>query len=125
MSTLTNVTDIDKYIDEPGEYKGRNTVGKVNFVGQDELTKYYETDEYNIWDEITRNQLTILRKDGMSPESWYDMWNIKNQIWGDEILAIEIYPKRSELIDGCNQRHLFKLNVSEKIDFENASKLKL
>ena len=70
-------------------------------------------------------RITIFRKDNMPVESWYDMWNIKNKIWGDEVLAVEIYPKRSELIDGCNQRHLFKLNIESKIDFGNTSQLKL
>mgnify|MGYP000188372478 CR=1 FL=1 len=123
MATLTNVDNINKYKEDPQLYKGRNTIKRLEFVRNDELTDYYENDEYIVWHETNRNQITVLRKDGMVPESWYDLWNIKNQIWGEEVLAIEIYPKKSELIDGCNQRHLFRLDVKQKIDFGNASKL--
>lgn len=101
--------------------KGRDTIENIIYNGED----YWETDIYIIWEEKEFNQLTISRKDGKTPESWYDLWNIKNKIWGEEALAIEIYPRRSNLIDGQNQRHLFKLSVSKKIDFGNASKLTL
>jgi len=123
MTTLNNVNNIKEFLDDPYTYKGRNTINNFRYTGDVEETKYYKTDEYIICEETDRNQITIFRKDNMSVESWYDMWNIKNKIWGDEVLAVEIYPKRSELIDGCNQRHLFKLNIEGKIDFGNASQL--
>ena len=101
--------------------KGRNTIGEIICTGYND----WETEEYIIWEEEEFNQLTITRKDGRPPESWYDLWNIKNEIWGEATLAIEIYPRREDLIDGQNQRHLFKLDIDEKIDFGNASKLRL
>jgi len=125
MTTLNNVNNIKEFLDNPYTYKGRDTINNFRYTGEVEETKYYETDEYIICEETDRNQITIFRKDNMPVESWYNMWNIKNKIWGDEVLAVEIYHKRSELIDGCNQRHLFKLNIEGKIDFGNASQLKL
>ena len=73
MATLTNVDNINKYKEDPQLYKGRNTIKRLEFVRNDELTDYYENDEYIVWHETNRNQITILRKNGMIPESWYDL----------------------------------------------------
>lgn len=124
MSTLTGVDDIDKFKNNPELYKGRQTINTLEYITTTKIgERYWKTNQYEIWEMPVLNQLSIRRLDGMAVESWYDMWNIKNAIWGEETLAVEIYPKRSDLIDGCNHRHLFKLSVKDKIDFGNASNL--
>jgi hypothetical protein len=41
------------------------------------------------------------------PDAWYDLWSIKNQVLGEEALAVELYPPLSLLVDGAHQRHLW------------------
>ena len=104
--------------------KGRNTISKLEFLGEGN----YANDIYMAWityrdDNI--KQITISRKDGDYVESWYDMWNIKNQLFDDNTFAIEVYPSRNCLIDGQNQRHLFIIpdnqigDVLNKIDISD------
>lgn len=106
-----------KTVESPEEYKGRYTLKDFKRVND----SHYETNVYDIWTTQEWNQLTVKRKDDKPIESWYDLWNIKNKVWGENITAIEIYPSRNNLIDGQNQRHLFKIKNSKNIDFSNAS----
>lgn len=39
--------------------------------------------------------------------SWMDMQEIKNLLWGNETVAVEIYPAASQFKDGSNTYHLW------------------
>lgn len=103
--------------------KGRNTISKLKLISSSKKEINYENEIYRVWYTIDNHQLTISRKDNEKVESWYDLWNIKNQIFGDYVTAVEIYPSRNDLIDGQNQRHLFILDTKEKISFENVYRI--
>lgn len=48
-------------------------------------------------------QVLVQRHDDSSiPRHWAEMQNIKNELFGKEVTAIEYYPKESELIDDHN-----------------------
>jgi len=50
--------------------------------------------------------------------SWSEKQRIKNEIFGNEAVAIEIFPKESELVDEANMYHLWILDSkSIKIPF--------
>jgi hypothetical protein len=51
--------------------------------------------------------LSIRSNDRSSRHDWRDFQRIKNEFFGDEHEAIEIYPAESELVDGANQYHLW------------------
>lgn len=105
--------------------KGRQTIEPLNKLSQ----KYYENNIYNVWINNPAElfiHITVARKDNKPVNNWYDLWNIKNQLAGEDATAIEIYPARNDLIDGQNQRHLFvlpKYICPEKIDFGNVHEL--
>lgn len=63
--------------------------------------------EPSVWGEITR--LMIRRHDAEPVHSWTDLQRIKNELCGPERVAIEVYPRESELIDDCNLYHLWVL----------------
>ena len=44
----------------------------------------------------------IRRSDGAAIYSWSDMFRIKNEIFGDEAEAVQMFPKKSELVDEAN-----------------------
>lgn len=58
-------------------------------------------------------RLTIKRLDKKPIRSWRILQDIKNIIVGEEIVAIEIYPKESEVTDTGNLYHLwvFQLGI--------------
>lgn len=50
----------------------------------------------------------IQKHDGLPiTNHWREMQNIKNEVFGKEVMAIEYYPKESELIDEANIYWLF------------------
>jgi len=51
--------------------------------------------------------LRIYRVDGRPIHNYMDLFNIKNDILGREIEAIEIYPKLSNFKDGSNTYHIW------------------
>ena len=51
--------------------------------------------------------LSIRRKDKRKIRKWTDLQAIKNQLFGKEAEAIEIFPAESRKIDYVNQYHLF------------------
>lgn len=50
--------------------------------------------------------LWIRRHDG-KPLGWTQLQRIKNEILGDEKLAIQVFPKESNKVDQANMYHLF------------------
>lgn len=65
------------------------------------------SDEATDWGLVVH--LWIRRHDGDMVRSWADMQRIKNELVGEERVAIEVFPKVSELIDQANIAHLWVL----------------
>lgn len=61
--------------------------------------------------------LSIKRLDKMAVHKWRDLQEIKNQLLGPEIEAVELYPAESRRIDVANQFHLFALPPGEMFNF--------
>lgn len=45
--------------------------------------------------------------------TWDALFEIKNEIWGEEARAIEAYPQRSKLVNSANIRHLWRLGPTD------------
>lgn len=41
--------------------------------------------------------------------TWDDLQRIKDAVWGQEARAVEVYPRRSDLVNSGNFRHLWRL----------------
>ena len=52
-------------------------------------------------------RLTVKRSDGEPIRTWRVLQDIKNAITGEESVAIEIYPKESQVTDTGNLYHLW------------------
>lgn len=48
---------------------------------------------------------------------WAEKQRIKNELIGDERIAIEVFPKVSELVDDANMYHLWVLPEDMKLPF--------
>ena len=62
---------------------------------------FFNHDKYG---EITH--LWIRRHDG-KPLGWTQLQRIKNEIVGDDQLAVQVFPKESNKVDQANMYHLF------------------
>lgn len=45
--------------------------------------------------------------------TWDDLQKIKNDIWGGESRAIEVYPSEIDKINSINCRHLWRLGIGD------------
>tara|TARA_R110002020_G_scaffold285795_4_gene501313 strand:+ start:1178 stop:1708 length:531 start_codon:yes stop_codon:yes gene_type:complete len=59
--------------------------------------------------------LSIKNLDRSSRHDWRDFQDIKNQLVGTEVEAMELYPAESRLLDECNQFHLWCLPEGEQV----------
>lgn len=64
---------------------------------------------------VYENRLAISRLDGKN-QTWEELQQVKNSIWGADCVAIEIYPKESGVVNIKPTRHLWKL--SENVERE-------
>jgi hypothetical protein len=48
---------------------------------------------------------------------WAEKQKIKNELFGTERIAIEVFPKESELVDAANMYHLWVLPVEMDLPF--------
>jgi len=63
------------------------------------------------------NHLWIRHHTGVMPSSWSDLQRIKNEIIGPEYLALEVYPRMSELTDEANIAHLWVMPTDYVLPF--------
>lgn len=47
--------------------------------------------------------------------TWDELWQIKNEYWGEDAEAIEVYPAKSRLINNLNQRHIWRVPGDMKL----------
>lgn len=71
------------------------------------------------WGIVT--QLMIRPNDEKPVHDWAVFQRIKNELFGPESVAIEIYPATSELVDKCNIYHLWILPAGFRIPFTLAN----
>jgi hypothetical protein len=68
-------------------------------------------DQVSGWDH-----LRVHRIDGLPIHNYMDLQKIKNLIFGENISAIEVYPKQSDFKDGSSTYHLWtRKNLHEEI----------
>lgn len=90
---------------------------KINRPEQQEMWK---NDLYTV--VVTRNDkgvhhLSIRRNDRKPAHDWRHFQQIKNDIAGESIEAIELYPAERRLVDTANQYHLWCLPPGQTFPF--------
>jgi len=58
------------------------------------------------WVRIYDNRLAIARWDG-EVMSWEELQGVKNEIWGEDTIAVEYYPQQDNVVNKRNTRHLW------------------
>ncbi|MGZ3773006.1 MAG: DUF7694 domain-containing protein [Pseudobdellovibrionaceae bacterium] len=57
--------------------------------------------------ETTMDKIMIRRNDAEPIRDWHVLQEIKNEICGENALAIQVFPPQSELVDAANMYWLF------------------
>lgn len=60
------------------------------------------------WGKVTHLTIT-----SQTQPNWAEKQQIKNDLFGDEGLAVEVFPKESELVDLADMYHLWVLHDTE------------
>lgn len=61
--------------------------------------------------------VSVQRKDRAPARDWRELQQIKNDIFGAERVAVEIYPAESNLVDITNTTHLWVLPEGQDLGF--------
>ena len=56
--------------------------------------------------EASERDLISIHHDGTI--SWEDMQQIKNEIWGEDVVAVEMFPPEDQVVNSGNYRHLWR-----------------
>jgi hypothetical protein len=68
----------------------------------------FESEPHGLGDVVVWH-LSIRRNDREPIHDWRDLQEIKTQICGAEVEALELYPAESRVMDAANQYHLYAL----------------
>lgn len=93
----------------PAAHLGEAAKLIMDFVRKESMVPVYRNDVYQVQKrEMTEwINLSIRRIDREPIRDWRDMQEIKNQLLGAEVEAVELYPAESRLVDTANQYHLW------------------
>ena len=73
------------------------------------------SDEPTEWGLVIH--LWIRRHDGEMVRSWSDMQRIKNELIGNNRIALEVFPKDEDLVDQANMAHLWVMPIDFVLPF--------
>lgn len=59
--------------------------------------------------------LRVRRLRGSRPLSWEELQWAKNEAWGQEAMAVEVYPPQSEVVDEAPIRHLWRVTSAPSL----------
>lgn len=73
-------------------------------------------DQPTVFGKVTL--LSIYKRDGTEiRENWDYLQNIKNEVFGKNAQAVEVYPKTSKVVNRMNMRHLWILPEGFEMPF--------
>ena len=88
------------------------------------MDRYWESDDgYSVMSRLVRTEcgvvehVTILNMVTSGEVPWSVKQEIKNELFGDRRVAIEVYPDVKNLVDVCNVYHLWVLPKGMKMAF--------
>lgn len=96
--------------------QGSGWFGEINKVWVDDAQDYcvmareLETE----WGTVTH---VCMRNSYGVDMTWVEKQEIKNELFGEELTAVEVFPAESELVDEANMYHLWVLPKGFKLPF--------
>lgn len=95
---------------------GNGWFGEIDRVYVDE-EKRYAVQIRDVETEWGIVQHAAIRNVGNTDIPWVEKQRIKNEIFGLDTTAIEVFPAQSELVDEANMYHLWILPIGMKLPF--------
>ena len=72
-------------------------------------------DHETSWGRFTH--VEIHRVDDSPTHDWYDLFELKNELFGEDRAALEVYPPAERLVDDTNSYHLWVLEADAELPF--------
>lgn len=64
--------------------------------------------------EITiQRHLNLVSVEHSGAISWEELQQVKNVVWGEQAVAVEIFPDQEKVVNSGNYRHLWKLGAGD------------
>lgn len=97
----------NRFSDVTDEARGRHLM--LNPDSRFKVDRVYKNNKYivQVFHNVERKGRTytkvmVRRSDSQPIYSWQDLYRIKNEIFGDEVEAVQFMPPKSELVDDAN-----------------------
>ncbi|WP_406543843.1 hypothetical protein [Pseudobutyrivibrio sp.] len=81
------------------------------------FTKQYGNVEHVTISKTHKEGEPILATGGMRPIGWSEKMMIKNELFGEDRAAIEVYPKQKNLVDSADVYHLWVFDKKFEMPF--------
>jgi len=94
---------------------GEPYAGMEDFAYRNAHVSVQFSTEPSAWGDITH--LWIRRHDGAMTRSWASLQRIKDELVGEERVAVEVFPARSQLVDAAPMHHLWVLPIGMVLPF--------
>ena len=97
----------------PNQEKWEDRSGVLKYHTVKEISKAYVGKKHSVQvsylEHRTFGQITHLwlRRHDSTPMGWTEMQRIKNEILGENILAIQVFPPQKNVVDAANVYHLW------------------
>lgn len=120
-SDVQNIDEIMELTKKAGAHISREEARNIYREQLD--SEFYINDKYLVRkltkteDGYSITHLSIRRLDRGHAKDWREFQQIKNELLGEEVEAIELYPAESRLVDCANQFHLWALPEGEQFPF--------
>lgn len=104
------------------KHVGGGWFGEMNKVYVDEKRFYCVMIRTIVVPEWGQVEHAAIRNTPSTDISWAEKQRIKNEIFGNERVAFEVFPKESELVDEANMYHIWVLPEGASLPINLAKK---
>lgn len=79
-------------------------------MSKDRIIRRYDILGYEVQVDHALGHLWVAHDGAIG---WDELQAIKNEVWGKQVRAIEVYPDQSKVVNSGNYRHLWRLGAGE------------
>jgi len=83
------------------------------------VQRAWSNDRYAV-QYLKRNGFEVLmvrRHDGGSDYPWRDLQRIKDEVMGPDREAVQVFPKKSEIVDSANMAHIWLIHEDSRLPY--------
>ena len=87
----------------------QNYLARYPWIKEYDLADLFITDKHRVAlvEHQDHTHIRITRLDGDKIRDWWELQLVKNEVVGEEVAAMQVFPPQNNVRDGSNTYHLF------------------